>query len=120
MNAQRLFNVAAYAVLLLAPACGQPRTPDASNGGDADAGELSCDEKARAQGLCRAALRQRCDAQSNDCELNCETHGNLPETTKNMPSERTDMEITRCRQNCEHGHDGCVVTVEQRCPALCE
>ncbi len=118
MNAPRLVVVAALASLLVSTACRQPRTPEASSG-EADGGELSCGEKAQAQGLCRSALRQRCDSQLNDCELNCETHGNLPETTWNMPAERADMEVTRCRQNCEHGHDGCVVTVEKRCPALC-
>jgi len=77
------------------------------------AGELTCDEKARAEALCRTALRQRCESQANDCEVGCESRGNMPANTQKESSTRGEMESTQCRENCRHTRDGCLVTVVQ-------
>ena len=117
-TAPLVVSAAAIAAMIAIVACGQPRMPEPAS--DADAGELTCDEKARADLLCKNALRQRCDSQSNDCEVSCESRGDLPANTQKVPSERGDIESTQCRENCRHGHDACVLTIAQRCPVPCQ
>jgi hypothetical protein len=120
MNAARLLAVAAFATSL---GCAQPRTPQ-SQADDADAGELTCDEKARVAVLCTTALRQRCDSQAGQCDLGCGAPGGAMPPTPADPAENApeilDMKITQCRDNCRHGRDGCVATIAQRCPVPCQ
>ena len=102
-------------------ACSTPRTPDAAaSATETDGGELTCDERMRAQSLCQSALLQRCETQGNDCESSCEARGGLPANTQKVPSSRGDMESTQCRSNCRQVRDACVRTVAQRCPSPCE
>jgi hypothetical protein len=114
MIAGRLLVLAALAASL---GCSQPRTPQAPD--DADGGELTCDEKARALVLCQTALRQRCTSQGNDCESACESQGGLPANTEKETSTRGLMEATQCRENCRQTRDACLGTVVQRCPVPC-
>jgi hypothetical protein len=99
--------------------CNAPRSPDAVTLDQADAGELTCDERARAQGICTSAMQSRCDSQSNDCESSCDVQGTLPANTEKAPSTRGDMESTQCRANCRQVHDACVRSLAQRCPTPC-
>jgi hypothetical protein len=103
--------------------CGQPASPQ-SPSDDPNAGELTCDEKARAQILCQTALRQRCESQGNQCDLTCGAPGGAMPATPADPAENApeiaDMKITQCRDNCTHGRDGCVATIVKRCPVPCQ
>jgi hypothetical protein len=85
-----------------------------------DGGEASCEDRARTQKLCTAALTDRCQSQLNDCEATCETRGNLPGNTQKVPTNRGELESTRCRQDCRVGYDSCVRTLVPQCPRACE
>jgi hypothetical protein len=104
-----------------APACSTPRTPDTAAAGttEADGGELTCDERARAQVLCQSAMRQRCESQVNDCDSRCDVNGDLPANSQKAPTQRSYMESTQCRANCRQIREGCVKSAAQRCPAPC-
>jgi hypothetical protein len=97
--------------------CGRPKAPERPD--DGDAGELTCDEKARAEVLCRDAFRQRCDSQERDCESTC-SHGELPVSAEEVTTNRNLVEPEQCRENCSHGHDGCVAAIVPRCPLHCQ
>jgi hypothetical protein len=114
-------SLAALALLALAagPACSEPRTAEAVALTEADGGDLTCDERARAQDLCTTAMRQRCESQLNDCDARCDVNGDLPANTQKAPSTRSDMESTQCRANCRQVRDGCVRAAAQHCPAPC-
>jgi hypothetical protein len=86
---------------------------------ESDGGELTCDERARAQVICQSAILHRCESQQNDCEGSCDVHGDLPGNNEKSPSQRNDMESTQCRANCVHVHDGCVRSAPQQCPVPC-
>jgi len=118
MKSALLVVSAAVVAMVAVMACGQPRTPEPLLS-DQDAGELTCDERARAEVLCKNALRQRCDSLSNDCVVTCESRGDLPANTQKVPSERGDIESGQCRENCRHGLDGCTASIVQRCPVPC-
>jgi len=109
----RLLVVVAASALL---GCGQPQPPQTPGSGDGS--ELTCDEKARAELLCRDAMRQRCDSQERDCESNC-THVGSTLNDDALTTKVTVMEPEQCRQNCSHGHDGCLATIAPRCPVRC-
>jgi hypothetical protein len=119
MKIAELAAVAAFSWLL--GACSEPRTPDsalsAGASSEGDAGELSCDERARAQVVCQSAFRQRCASQGNDCEAACE-RGDLPANTMKHPSTIGE-EATQCRDNCRQVRDGCVSSATTRCPVPC-
>ena len=61
-----------------------PRAPSSTSAStDADGGELTCDERARAQSICQGAMRQRCESQANDCEATCDVRVRcLPANTR--------------------------------------
>jgi hypothetical protein len=119
MKLPHTLALAASLVVPAIPACSNPRTPGAATSADADGGELTCEERARAQSLCRSAMGQRCESQGNDCEATCDVHGDLPANTEKSPTARNDMESTQCRANCRQTHDGCLRSIAVRCPALC-
>ena len=111
--------LAVMTALFLLPGCNAPRTATTAPAAESDGGELSCDERARAQTLCLSAMRQRCESQGNDCEASCDVHGNLPGNNEKGPSQRNDMESTQCRANCREVREACVRSVVPRCPAPC-
>jgi hypothetical protein len=109
--------VAAVALAFVSvPGCSEPKTPDAVVDTD-DGGELTCDERARAQSLCQAALRQRCESVEADCEIICD-RGELASNAKH-PSEAIAVESTVCRDRCRHQRDACVGGAPSRCPSPC-
>jgi hypothetical protein len=110
---------AVLALVLAAAACRSPRTPDAVVEADGG-GALTCDERARAQTLCRSAMARRCETQGNDCEASCDVRGDLPGNAQKGPSSRNEMESTQCRANCREVREACVGTVVPQCPSLCE
>jgi hypothetical protein len=111
----------ALVLVLLAAACRGPRTPDAVvEASDGGAAALTCDERARAQELCRSAMTRRCETQGNDCEASCDVRGDLPANGQKGPSSRNEMESTQCRANCRVVREACVGSIVPQCPRLCE
>ena len=112
--------LAAWAAVAVLPACNAPRTPDSVEAvAEADGGELTCDERKRAQMVCQVALRQRCESQGNDCEAGC-ARIDVPENSTNITPIYNEARSTQCRENCRQVRDGCAHNVAQRCPAPCE
>ncbi len=119
--AAAIFQIGVLGVVACAPA----RTPDVAVAipNDADGGELTCEERLRAKALCTSAIRERCDSRAQECESGCGT-GDLPKagqaegTTES--SFVTDVDQTRCRENCGHMHQGCLQSAILNCPAKCD
>jgi hypothetical protein len=117
MKPALLVVCAALVAILCGMACGQPRTPESVS--DADAGELTCDERARAGVLCRDALRQRCESQGNECEIACDSR-NLSANDNKHPSQGLENDAVQCRQDCLRGRDACLRLLVDRCPVPCQ
>lgn len=121
MKAAALLAVVSFAGLTAlagSAACGRPAA--SATDAEGDAGELTCDERARAQLICQAALRQRCASRGDDCESACETQAGLPANTEKETSTRGMMEATQCRENCRQTRDACTGSVAQHCPVPCQ
>jgi hypothetical protein len=113
---------ALFALGAATPGCSTPRTPSAASATDADAGDLSCQERMRAHELCEKAVGQRCESRLHDCEASCEpgalaSAGNANQATQS--TFVTEIDATRCRDNCRQEHEGCERSVRSNCPTNC-
>jgi hypothetical protein len=119
-SSRAVVTLALLALSAAASGCSTPRTP--ASGNDSDAGELSCQERMRAHELCEKAIRQRCDSRLHDCEASCEPSALASAGNANQSTESTfvtDIDATRCRDNCRQEHDGCDRSVRANCPTNC-
>jgi hypothetical protein len=116
---RRAFASAAFAfALLFVAGCGGPKTPDSVSAAEADAGELTCAERARARSICQNALRLRCQSRASDCESVCrqsESSKNFVDTAPVYSGEQTST----CVENCRGARDRCVRDVVIHCPGPC-
>ncbi len=101
--------------------CATPRTPDSAAPAEvADGGELTCEEKARARGVCVDALMLQCRSNQQACESGCESRNQLPAGTQKAPSTRDELEGGTCRERCRLEADACARNAPQRCPMTCQ
>jgi hypothetical protein len=109
-----------FAVASASSACAPARTP--VNAADGDGGEITCEERDRAQTLCITAIRQRCDSQERECEVAC-TAGGIPSPTEAAGVTESQIvsqvDADRCREGCGHTHNGCVHSIAAQCPGPC-
>jgi hypothetical protein len=127
MNASPLAPTFALVLAFLGASfgCGASNAESASvasaeSASDADAGEPTCEDRARVAPICVKALTERCQSQSNDCEITCDSREDLPANGRKMPTERSDRPVNACRQDCRGRLDGCMRTLVGQCPRPCE